>query len=444
LIDEGVILNNWYSKRIAYICLILMLNTAGVVYYINYFNIFGYLPSAFIYDKSDTFMDFFNVLYWSYDDGRYIEWGSVYPPLCFLITRLINFLFNGEVFGEPSFMRDGSLSVIVGICIFYLASPIYLLKTKCWRDFTGLDKIFIYFTVIASAPMLFALERGNLILIAPLLLSVALATMGTERCIFIALLINLKPYFIILIIYYIIKGNWRGLLTCSLAAGSIFTITGVLLDNQFFIFFYNIFNYSKEEALFSVREILALPSSVSAFSYVLNNPDGVAAASRFLNPENVQYLAFVIELVKWIVLMFSLGVLFLRSNHIHDTEVLLLLMVVISNLGIWVGGYTLILYVSLIPVFRKMKWRDLYYMVLALMSFHLDIIPLLDDFIGMQHSYLGSTEVEVRWTLGLGSVVRPLTNLTLLMLISVEFFSRRKGYIDIKANADRTTPLVYS
>jgi hypothetical protein len=420
-----------------------MLNTAGVIYYLYYFNVFGYLPSAFIYDKSDTFMDFFNVLYWSYDNGRYTEWGSVYPPLCFLIIRLINFLFNGEVLGEPTFMRDGSLYVIVGICICYLAAPIYMLKTKYWGDFTGLDKILIYLTAIASAPMLFALERGNLLLIAPLLLSVAISTIGTKRCIFIALLINLKPYFVILMIYYIIKRNWKGLLTCSLVAASIFTITGALLDNQFFIFFYNIFNYSKEETLFSIREILALPSSISAFSYVLNNPDGVDAASRFLNPEHVQYLVFLIELVKWIALMFSLGVLFLRSNQIHDTEVLLLLVVIISNLGIWVGGYTLILYVSLIPVFSKMRWRDLYYIVLALMSFHLDVIPLLDEFIGVQYSYLGSAEVEVRWTLGLGSVVRPLINLTLLMLISGELFLRRKGLFDIVAIADRATPLAY-
>jgi len=59
------------------VCTILQL--AAVVHYVNYFDAYGYLPAPFIYDKHDTFMDFFNVLYWAGDEGRYTDWHSVYP-----------------------------------------------------------------------------------------------------------------------------------------------------------------------------------------------------------------------------------------------------------------------------------------------------------------------------------------------------------------------------
>jgi len=74
---------NWRPKVLAYLSIVLLLNIAGLWYYIDYFASNGYLPSPFVYDKSDTFMDLFNTMYWVYDDGRYTDWGSVYPPLGF-------------------------------------------------------------------------------------------------------------------------------------------------------------------------------------------------------------------------------------------------------------------------------------------------------------------------------------------------------------------------
>jgi len=120
-----------------------------------------------------------------------------------------------------------------------------------------------------------------------------------------------------------------------------------------------------------------------------------------------------------------LAILFVRSRLVCDTEMLTLLIVVISNLGVWVGGYTYIFYIALIPVFMKMHTRLLYISLLALIAIPLDIIPLLSDFIGDYYSYLGDTHANIQWTLGLGSVVRPVANLILLLLLSCEFFVAR-------------------
>lgn len=385
----------------------------------------GYLPSPFVYDKSDTFMDLFNVLYWVYDDGRYTDWGSVYPPLNFIILRLVNFVFAGGGFGDPALMRENSQWVIVGFCLIYLAIPAILLKTKNWQDFPLIEKFLIYFAIVLSAPMLFTLERGNLIVLAPILLALALSKIGLARSLCIALLINIKPYFALLMIYYIARQNWKGFAACAVLSGLIFSISGLPLDNHFLVFFANIFDFSQEDGLFSLREVMALPSSISAFSYVLKSPDGAMFASGYLTSESIAIIVYIIEVAKWSVLAISLVALFMRSRLMRDAEVLSLLVVAISNLGIWVGGYTFILYIALIPVLIKMRARWLYIGLLSLMAMPLDIVPLLVDNIGEQYSYLVDAYVDIQWTLGLGSVVRPVANLILLMLLSYELLARK-------------------
>jgi len=426
LIDWGAISSNLQRRRLAFVSMILLLNIAGFFYYIYFLKANGYLPSPFIYDKSNTFMDLFNVLYWAYDDGRYTDWGSVYPPLGFIILRFFNFVFAGAGFGVPEFMRDNSQFVIVGACLFYLAVPAMILSTKSWQKFPKIEKILIYFAIIFSSPMLFTLERGNLILIAPVLLALAISKIGMARSLSIALLINIKPYFALLMIYYIARKNWKGFAACSVLSGLIFAISGLALDNHFLVFFTNLFNFSQETELFSLREVMALPSSISAFSYVLKHPDGAIFASGILSTAIISIVASLIEAVKWSVLAISLAALFMRTRLMRDAEAFALLVVVISNLGIWVGGYTYILYIALIPVVIKMRTKWLYIGLLSLILMPLDIVPLLGDSIGTQYSYLSSKNIEIMWTIGLGSVIRPIANLLLLLLLSCEFLARKR------------------
>ena len=397
---------------------------AGLWYYINYFTSNGYLPTPFVYDKSDTFMDLFNTLYWVYDEGRYTDWCSVYPPLGFLILKIINFLCNGSTFGDAANMRDNSIFVIVGFGLIYLSVPFLVLKTKYWLGFSSTERLLYYFIMILSTPMLFALERGNMIILAPVLLAIALAKIGFTRALCIALLINIKPYFALFMLYYLVRKNWKGFVSCALLSGLVFAITGLAFDNNFFDFFINLFSYSKEEELFSLREVMSMPSSISAFSYILKNPDGSGYVSAYLSSELTTSIINVIELTKWTVLFFSFVALFTKCKLMRDAEIIGLLLVLISNLGIWVGGYSMLLYIVLIPVLIKMQGRWFYIGALSLMAIPLDIITLTSDYIGEQYSYLGDTYADIDWTLGLGSFFRPVLNIILLFVLACEVLSR--------------------
>lgn len=431
MIDFVSLLSSLRQRRYAYLLIFLLINLGGFCYYLYYLTENGYLPSPFVYDKSDTLMDLFNSTYWAYDEGRYTDWGSVYPPLGFLILKVFRFIFNGTLDGDPSYMRANSIFFAWGFLLVYLLVPVLVLSTRLWQDFRRNEKILTYCCIVLSTPMLFALERGNLIVLAPILIAVALSRIGFLRAVSIALLINIKPYFIVLMIYYVVRKNWNGFLLCTIASGLIFTISGLVLDNHFLLFLRNIFDFSQNDEIFALREVMALPSSISAFSYVLKNPDGAMFASDLLSLERIKIISYIIEAAKWCVLALSLSLLFLRSRLIRDAEALSLLIVFISNLGIWVGGYTYIFYIALIPIFMKMRARWLYVGLLSLMAIPLDVIPLMSDFIGEQYTYFADAYIDIHWTLGLGSVIRPVANLILLALLSYEFIGRKhKGKND--------------
>ena len=420
-------------KRRLRVCLfiILALNAIGLFHYVYFLTNEGYLPSPFLYAKDDTFMDFFHVLFWAYDDGRYTDWNSVYPPLNFFIVRLIHFIFS-EGFptgGEGVSIRESSLSVVLGFCLIYCLVPAIMLMTRLWRGFSFREKFLTYFAILFSTPMLFTLERGNIIILVPIFLSLAIGKTDTIRLACIALLINIKPYFALLLIFYIVRKKWGGFAYCIFITGMIFFITGLSLDDQFLIFFKNLFMLTSDKESYSLRELMTLPSSISVFSFVLMRPEGADLVSNLFN---AKFLIYIIETAKWSVIALSLFSIFAKSRLMQDAEILSLLIVVITNLGVSVGGYTLIFYYALIPVFLKMRASWLYLGLISLMAIPLDMIDFLGGSIGEQYSYLDDAVVEVFWSLGLGSLIRPIVNFLLILFISFEFL--RRSDIDGRSN----------
>lgn len=421
-------LSEWGRTPPAYRCgyafTIALVNLVGFIYYLLYFLENGYLPSPFVNDKYDTLMDLFNPLYWTYDTGRYTEWGSVYPPLNFWILKLLNFTFGAGLSDTPFSVRENSKWLIAGFCLIYFTLPVLILKTKLWRDFSPFEKLLLYFAVVLSTPALFALERGNLIILCPILLALVLSKIGILRCFCIALLINIKPYFLILAFYYLARRSWRGLIVCLTLSGLIFLFTGLALDENFHALFKNLLGFSREEVLFSVREVMSLPSSISVFSYTLTHPDGASFAASFMSESEIALIIFLIDAAKWVLISLALWLLMAKSQLIRDAEIFTLLVVCITNLGVSVGGYSLIFYVALTPILMRLRKNYIYIILMSLLAAPLDIFHLWSEHIGQQYSYLSDALMEIEWSLGLGSVTRPLINFFVMFLLCCEFYFR--------------------
>lgn len=412
-------------ERTSLLLFVLALQLSGLLYFSWFLWHHGHLPSSFVFEKNDTFMDLYHALFWANNSARYTEWKSVYPPLNFIFLKLVNFIFLGNASASNGFdLRDAAHPVTVFFLCTYLAIPAFVLKSKLWSQFTSIEKIIFYFIIILSTPMLFVLERGNLIIFSLAFLALILNSDGLIRAFWLALLINLKPYFAVLLLYYLVRHDWRGFWKCTLISTLLFATTGLLLDEHFLYFFINLFSFSQSTPPFSTKTALALSSSISVFSYVLNE-EAIKQSSKYSQHLNLHVIGSLIDFIKWLVLTWTVAELFKNQNRLSDNQIIAVLLVIISNFGIWVGGYSLIFYVAILPVFLGMKSSSVYMLILNIMILPIDFIPLAKSISGEQFSYLTNSTVDVYWTLGLGNIFKPVLNFILLAVLLQEI--RRKN-----------------
>lgn len=159
------------------------------------------LDSYFVNDYHDTSMDYFNMV--SYlDEGNPYIMDANYPPMCFFILRIFYHFI-------PTFLRGGNgfyYKDLMHAQILYIIYTSFLListweLTKKSHDGNYFEQILLATCVVFSGPILFALERGNLILICLPCLVVFIkfynSTEKTKRwCAYIALSIaaSIKLY----------------------------------------------------------------------------------------------------------------------------------------------------------------------------------------------------------------------------------------------------------
>lgn len=187
---------------------------AGILYSAAHLALFSYLPSPFFYEPSDTFADWFNTAFWSRQVGVYDTWRSVYPPLSFIVLRMLT---NDQCYAE---FRDleSSAGYDARSCDWFGLSMIFLffiinvvLTFKTLRKINPETAAFRTICVAVSMPMLNALERGNLLLVTytcvilafgPLLASARL------RWFFAGLAVNFKVYLIGAVFALLLKRRW--------------------------------------------------------------------------------------------------------------------------------------------------------------------------------------------------------------------------------------------
>ena len=411
--------HNERTTRLLFVCCILQI--AGCIYYWLSFAENGYLPSPFVYDKADTFMDFFHPMYWADEPGRYTDWGSVYPPLNFLFLKGARWLMFGQVHESDAFtLRDSAKPFIPYLLAAFAASALFVFRHDLWRGFTGAQKALFFFIFLLSPPMLFSIERGNLIIFASGFLALALAKPGWTRTFAIGMLINIKPYFALYLVGFVISQRPKELLSCTVMAGALFLISGIMLDENFLQFVRNLLQFSQDPNLFSPRELLGLPSSVSAFSYVLRLYLFSGGNPSFAGLD-IGSIATLIESIKWLAILSAFVSLGLGGRRIPVETMLAATTIAITNLGVWAGGYTFGLYVCLIPIFCRLTYHKIYLTCVFLIMMPVDI-PLFNDNLGDRYAYLSDATIPVDFQVTLGAFLRPAVNLGLLLMISFENF----------------------
>lgn len=189
---------------------------------------FGYPPQPFVLDTNDTFMDWFNPAYWANRPGAYDVWRSIYPPLSFVFLDWLS--LPGCYLNSSYYARDCDWLGRVAIIAFYLIDVVLI-----WVALRRNDAATALPRTVALAlglPLLFALERGNLIIVAFAFFVVAHGPVTASprwRHLAIAATINFKPYLVVPVAAHAIRREWRALELAGLATLALYLVTLALV-----------------------------------------------------------------------------------------------------------------------------------------------------------------------------------------------------------------------
>lgn len=420
----------WIEMLLAAVVLALL------VYDVWYFDQKGYLPQPFFYEPSDTLMDWFNTAYWSRDPGAYDSWRTIYPPLTFVVIRMLGFdrcYASNE--GLPS--RDCDWLGIVSILTIFVIDIVI-----CWLTFRKIDRRTALPRTIALAlgmPMLFTLERGNILLLTFTCFMLALGPLLASarlRWLAAGLAINFKVYIVAAFAVQLLKRRWRWTEGVALATVGVYLLSFAIFGSGSPIEIYeNISNYSTG---FTVSRVLDIYYSVT-YQPLIGLLGGVDFPVMRVMGSDLQEigLAVIVPLMRGgqVILVLALAIAYLRPEVVSSTRLAALGMC-LALITSEAGGYTQILVIAL--VFME-RWKGVARPV-ALVSCYVLCLP--GDFVfGVSNemwrdSWLSGFFVEIEIGVGLGFFLRP--GLLIVIGIALSLSTMNDVWRDIRAQGWRS------
>ena len=400
--------------------LILFFELINVAYYAYYLSNHGYLPSPFILDKNDTFMDFYNPLYWVIKDGFYTSFNSVYPALNYFFLKVFALAIPSDQVFNPFQLRNDFPILGKIISFIYILIILLVVNIGAWRKVDFGHKGLIFLACVLSVPVLFGIERGNLIFLALLFLALYLnASNPWLKAIFLGLLINVRPYFAILLIQYlnIHQFNKVELIRSILITAAIFFVSGFFAGINFIDFFKAYLSFSKNTTL-SVEGVVALPHSIAALSTI-------KALISFGEGSRYTFWFSLLKVINYVSVLILLCTVLLKKTT--PLELLTASIIILTNFSISTGGYILIIYIVLIPYLLQSKeYKKLLFFILLIYALPVDWINFIELNNSYIKSYLGGNIYinNPGFFLSIGSIIRPLFNFSLLIIFLVSLFKK--------------------
>lgn len=367
----------------------------------------GYLPSPFLYDKFDTFMDFFSPMYWI-GKKLYTEWRSVYPPLNFDIL----YIFKKYVCTKPDaidpyiFRTSCALGPYIAALIYAICCIVSVAIVCAYEKIEPIITVLLILILTTSFPVLFALERGNLIFITLPFVALCISSKVSVRVIAYAITVNLKPYFLIPFLFVCIKEGKAFFLSVVLVALSVFLLSALPIkyDNPMALFG-NYINYATS-SVYALREVVAMPSSISSYIYITQF-DRIKDLWEYVHYVEIPVYAILAYTVCNI--LYAIYVIKSRENRLNELAILGFMSIPVFLIS--AGGYSLVLLMPFMPFLYK-RYRQIFY-VLILIYLPLDTVCLYSADVGYEiYSYLGGKMVNPQWFLTAGFLFKPLALLT--------------------------------
>lgn len=405
------------AKQVLFIVLLCEMINLG--YYLSYFRRHHFLPTPFVMDKNDTFMDFYNPLFRVIEGSFYTTFNSVYPALNFFILKIFSIGMSVNQVSSPFELRNQFSYLGWLVAGVYSLIILIVVNLGEWRRVRVASKFWIFFACLLTIPVLFGLERGNLIFWALLFLALYLQSSNVWiKALFFGLLVNIKPYFGILLLQYLNINNFnkKQLIISIILSIGIFAFFGFFTNIDLLRFFKSYFLFSKNTTL-SPDGVISLPHSLIPLTYI-KGFIFTEGCTRFTFSGVCSTYSFWFSTLKIVSYFFTIFlVLIVIVKPLSKLELLIACIFLVTNFSVSTGGYILIIYLVLIPyLINSREYRYFIFPILAILVIPIDWIKLIGADFPIRISYLGGDILEnVTTWIGLGSIVRPLLNFSIMV-----------------------------
>lgn len=382
----------------------------------------GYLPAPFIYDSTDTFADWYNVALWAHKEGAYDIWRAVYPPLSFLLIKYIGL---PSCYQQEMTMVDARSCDWVGVVLLHLfvvvngiiASISFMRVDRR----TALPRAFVF---TAGMPMLFALERGNIILICIACCMLAwgpLIKSARLRWLFAGLAVNFKVYLMATILVHLIRRRWLWVEGALITTLLVYFVTYALYGEGSLIEIVdNLLNFAEGfwHGQAAAVSIWYTTTYIMMYQVLTESSAPVIFILGSKLVDQLTVLLFVLINASRLMVLFALAAAWLRpevvTRHRLTALAVGLFMLLQEN-----PPYALPIIFFL--VFLE-QWRG-WLVPMALVFTYLTSIPgelaIGSPYFVEQFSYIGQRFVTSERALQLGMFIRPLGHLLIPVFLSL-------------------------
>ena len=382
-----------------------ILVVAGVVWVSMFFLSNGYLPTPFFDDTSDTFMDWYNSAYWVYHPGAYVTWGSVYPPMTFLFLRLFS---NPSCYVETEpIARHCDHTGVFVLCIFIVINLVLLYFI--YRKSDPKTAIPRAISLALSLPMLFALDRGNLIV--PCFTFFILGhgrflKSAWIRWLCVAISINFKPYLIITVLGVVLHRRWRWAEGCAIVIVTLYAVCYVIFgQGSPAQILKNIGGFSGESPTIRLDSIIYSPTYIEILK-LLKSPFPIVGIIGSKPIETMEFIFPVAMQIGEIGALVSIAGAIWKPNAVPAYRIAALAMALLLTVS-EPGGYA---YVFLFFLVFLERWKNPG-QIMALVATYALCIPwdyqIVQIAHQLQYSYLSGLTVDYGMGINIGAFVRP-------------------------------------
>lgn len=239
----------------------------------------GVTVSNLLFNKDDVFMDFFNSVVDCSGDA-YGESGVIYPPLVVLFYKFCSMFFNIDSM-KTSEVRETSLGMIIFVCFTIVSYILFAKLIYKYKNGSFANKSLFAFFTLFSFPMIYLIERGNIIvLVLPLLLyfvneydsDVKYKRHLAYICLAISVAIKIYPVFFGLLLLKK-KKNFKNILLCIFYGAVFFFVPFIFVGgfSQLGVLIHNILYTSSMFGSKGFGFKVSISNTFSLFGHVFNH-----------------------------------------------------------------------------------------------------------------------------------------------------------------------------